>query len=77
MCSWDPYLWKPVALLELGNGEGPHVVAHLLSGLDGSLYQPLSGPQTRSEQAPPGDHVGGPTFTWITGKMWMKSRPWI
>lgn len=38
-----PYLWKSVSLLELRNGEGPHVVAHLLSGLDGSLHQPLSG----------------------------------
>lgn len=38
-----PYLWKSVSLLELRNGEGPHVVAGLLSGLDGSLHQPLSG----------------------------------
>lgn len=38
-----PYLGKSVSLLELRNGERSHIVAHLLSGLDGSLHQPLGG----------------------------------
>lgn len=38
-----PYLRKSVSLLELRNRERSHVVAHLLSGFDGSLHQPLSG----------------------------------
>lgn len=32
-----------MGLLELGDGESSDGVAHLLSGLDGSLHQPLSG----------------------------------
>lgn len=35
------YLREAVALLELRDGVGSHVVAHLLFGLDGPLHQPL------------------------------------
>lgn len=37
----QPYLGHAVSLVELRDGVRPHVVAHLLPGLDGSLHQPL------------------------------------
>lgn len=46
---WCCYLWEAVGLLELRDGVGPHIVAHLLPGFYGSLHKPLAGDTTTCE----------------------------